>query len=150
VLFDTPPAYEARLTARTGREGLMRSRLAGPLLWRLANEERARDGLRTAFAPGFDVPDVFVDDLLATPWAGFAGGTTAIDDYLRERPLAARLGALPVPATFVYGEEDARVDPESLSDFDDLAGVEVVRLPGVGHTPIWEAPERSAELIKGV
>jgi pimeloyl-ACP methyl ester carboxylesterase len=151
VLFNTPTAYEARLTARTGREGLMRSRVAGPLLWRLMNDDRAREGLRTAFAPGFsEIPDVFVEDLVATPWAGFAGGTTAIDDYLQERPLAARLGALPVPVTFVFGDEDSRVDPASLSDFDDVAGVEVVRLPGVGHTPIWEAPERSAEAIKGV
>jgi pimeloyl-ACP methyl ester carboxylesterase len=150
VLFNTPTAYEARLTARTRQEGMLRKPVIGPLLWRLMNEGRARDGLRTAFAPGFDVPSVFVDDLLATPWAGFAGGTTAIDAYLQERPLAARLGALPVPVTFVFGEEDKRVDPASLSSFDDLAGVEVVRLPGVGHSPIWEAPEESAEAIKGV
>jgi pimeloyl-ACP methyl ester carboxylesterase len=149
VLIDTPPAYDARLTARTSQERLLRTPVIGPLLWRAASRDRLRSGLESAFAPGFDVPDTFVDDLEATPWAGFAGGTTAVDDYLTERPLAARLGALPVPVTFVFGDEDRRVDSASPAAFDGVAGVEVVRLPGVGHTPIWEAPERSAELIAG-
>ncbi len=150
VLFNAPTTYEARLSARTRQEALLRKPVVGPLMWRGMNAGRAREGLRSAFAPGFEVPDVFVDDLLATPWAAFAGGTTAIDSYLRARPLAARLGALPVPVTFVFGEEDGRVDPASLSDFDDVAGVEVVRLPGAGHTPIWEAPERCAKAISAV
>ena len=110
--------------------------------------DRVRSGLQSAFAPGFaEVPDVFVEDLRGDAVGRRSrAATTAIDDYLQERPLAARLGALPVPVTVVFGEEDG-VDPASLSDYDGVAGVEVERLPGVGHTPIWEAPEAVAEVI---
>jgi pimeloyl-ACP methyl ester carboxylesterase len=147
VVINSPPTYESRLTSRGGQERLIRAPVVGPLLWRLAGEKRLRAGLESAFAPGFAVPDEFVEDLEATPWSTFVGATTAIDTYLSERPLAARLGAVPAPARVLFGEEDRRVDPASLAGYDGVPGVEVERLPGVGHTPIWEAPERVADAI---
>jgi pimeloyl-ACP methyl ester carboxylesterase len=147
VLINAPPTYESRLTSRGGPERVLRVPVVGQALWKLAGESRLRDGLASAFAPGFEVPDVFVEDLQATPWATFAGATKAVDRYLSERPLAARLGAVPTPATVLFGEEDQRVDPASLGGYDGVPGVEVERLPGVGHTPIWEAPEAVAEAI---
>ena len=147
VLINSPPTYESRITSRGGQEKLIRQPVVGRALWKLAGDARMRSGLRSAFAPGYDVPDVFVEDLLATPWSQFVAATTAIDDYLAERPLHARLGALPVPATVLFGEQDQRVDPESLKGYDGVAGVEVQTLPGVGHTPIWEAPEQVVEVV---
>jgi len=49
--------------------------------------------------------------------------------------------------TIVFGEQDRRVDPASLSGYDGVPGVEVVRIPEAGHTPIWETPERVAEAL---
>lgn len=147
VLVDSPPTYESRLTARGGAERLIRVPVVGQALWRVAGEGRLRKGLESAFAPGFAVPDVFVSDMRATPWRTFVRATTAVDDYVAERPLAARLGALPASATVLFGEEDRRVDPASLRGYDGVPGVEVARLPGVGHTPPWEAPEAVAEAI---
>ena len=148
VLVNSPPTYASRLTARSGSERIIRTPGVGPLLWKAASADRLRAGLESAFASGFDVPTVFVEDLKATPWSAFVRSTKAIDAYLSERPLAERVGALPVPATVVFGEEDRRVDPASLAGYDGLREVSVVRLPGVGHTPIWEQPEAVAEAIR--
>lgn len=144
VLVNSPPTYESRLTARRGPERALRLPVVGQGLWRLASEDRVRAGLQTAFAPGFTVPDPFVADMRATSWDAFVGATTALDDYLAERDLGARVGALPVPVTVVFGEQDVRVDAESLSVFKDA---EVVRIPEAGHTPIWETPEQVAAAI---
>ena len=147
VLVNSPPTYESRLTARGGTERLIRVPLLGQALWKVAGEERVRAGLRTAFAPAGEVPDLFVRDLRSTPWSTFVRATKAVDAYLRERPLAARLGALPAPATVLFGAEDERVDPASLGGYDGVPGVEVERIPEAGHTPIWEAPETVAAAI---
>ena len=144
VLVNSPPTYESRLTARTGPERMLRRPVIGPLLWRMASEDRMRAGLQTAFARGFSAPDQFVADMRATSWDAFVGATTALDDYLAERDLGARVAALSVPVTVVFGEQDARVDPESLRVFH---GVDIVRIPEAGHTPIWETPERVAAAI---
>jgi pimeloyl-ACP methyl ester carboxylesterase len=142
VLANAPPSYEARLTARSGTEGLMRKAVIGPLMWRMVNEDRAREGLRTAFAPGNDVPDEFIADLCATSWGSFAGGTRALDDYLAERNLGERVAALGIPVTVVFGEQDKRIDASSLAVFDDARDATVVRVPDAGHTPIWETPDQ--------
>lgn len=138
VCVNTPPTVAARLTAHRGPERLLRTPGLGPLLWRAAPVSRTREGLRTAFGPGHDVPDVFVADARRLSWTTFVRATRAVDEYVAERPLAERLAALGVPATVVFGEEDHRVDPGSLASFPPE--VEVVRVPGAGHTPVWEAP----------
>jgi pimeloyl-ACP methyl ester carboxylesterase len=145
VLVNSPPTYESRLTARSGPEQVLRKPVVGQVLWRLASEDRMRAGLGTAFAPGFAVPHQFVADIRATSWDAFVGATTMLDEYLAERDLGARVEALSVPVIVVFGEQDARVDPESLSVFS--ADVDVVRIPEAGHTPIWETPERVAAAI---
>ena len=144
VLVNSPPTYDSRLTARRGPERALRRPVIGRLLWRLASEDRMRAGLGTAFAPGFAVPDKFVADMRATSWDAFVGATTMLDEYLAERDLGERVAALSVPVTVVFGEQDARVDPASLRVFE---GVDVVRIPEAGHTPIWETPERVAAAI---
>ena len=144
VLVNAPPTYESRLTTRRGPERALRMPVVGRALWRLASEDRMRAGLRTAFAPSFGVPDSFVVDMRATSWDAFVGATTELDEYLAERDLGARVAALPVPVTVVFGEQDQRVDRESLRVFDDAA---VVRIPEAGHTPIWETPEQVAAAI---
>ena len=147
VLVNSPPAYESRLTTRKGSERMLRLPVLGRLLWRAASEERMRAGLASAFAPGFEVPDEFVEDMRATSWDAFAGATTALDHYLAERNLGERVRELPAPATVVFGEQDQRVDAASLSVFDAAPNATVARIPDPGHTPIWETPERAAALI---
>jgi pimeloyl-ACP methyl ester carboxylesterase len=147
VLVNAPPTYESRLTAHRGAERVLRLPVAGRVAWALASEGRVRDGLASAFADSFAVPDAFVADMRATRWDSFVGATTALDEYLAERGLGERVGALSAPVTVVFGEQDRRVDPASLSVYDGLGNVTVVRIPDAGHTPIWETPERVAAAI---
>ena len=147
VLVNAPPTYESRTAARGASERLLRLPLLGPLAWRTASDARMRAGLRSAFAPGHEVPGVFVEDLRRTSREAFTSAGAAVDSYLRRRPLAVRIGALTQQALVVFGERDGRVDPTSLDGYGPVANATVVTIPEAGHTPVWEAPERTAELI---
>jgi pimeloyl-ACP methyl ester carboxylesterase len=147
VLVNSPPTYDSRLTSRNGPERLMRQPVLGPVLWRAMPEKRMRDGFQLAFAPGYEVPPELFADLRATPWSVFAGATIALDGYLSERDLGQRVASVPLPVTVVFGDRDQRVEHGSLAVFDDAENATVVRIPEAGHTPIWETPERAAELI---
>ena len=50
-------------------------------------------------------------------------------------------------ALIVFGERDGRVEPASLDGYGPVANATVVTIPQAGHTPVLEAPERTAELI---
>ena len=147
VLVNAPPSYESRTAARGRNERILGLPVIGELVWRSLSDDRLRMSMRSAFAPGHDVPDVFVEDLKRTTHAAYTGASAAIDHYLRRRPLAERVGALTQQVLVVFGERDGRVDPTSLDGYGALSNVTVVRIPEAGHTPIWEAPERTAELI---
>jgi pimeloyl-ACP methyl ester carboxylesterase len=147
VLVNTPPTWGSRLTARGGTERALRVPLLGPLVWHAAPASRTRDGLRSAFAPGVAVPDVFVEDARKLSWTTFVRATSSVDLYVEERTLAERVAALDVPVTVVFGTQDQRVAPASLRDYGE--DVEVVRIPEAGHSPIWETPDRVAAVLGG-
>jgi len=147
VLVNAPPSYESRTAARGRNERILGLPVIGDLVWRSLSDDRLRATMRSAFAPGHDVPDVFVQDMKRTTRAAFTGSSAAIDDYLRRRPLAQRVAALGQETLVVFGERDGRVDPASLDGYGPVANATVVTIPEAGHTPIWEAPERTAELI---
>src|SRR5919107_1848022 len=147
VLVNAPPSYESRTAARGRNERILRLPVIGDLVWRSLSGERLRATMRSAFAPGHDVPDVSVEDLERTTRAAFTGASAAIDDYLRRRPLPRRVAALTQQALVVFGERDGRVAPASLDGYGPVANATVATIPEAGHTPVWEAPERTAELI---
>jgi len=147
VLVNAPPSYESRTAARGRGERILRLPVVGDLVWNRMSDDRIRATMRSAFAPGHDVGDVFVDDLKRTTRAAFTGSSAAIDDYLRRRPLPQRVAALTQQAFVVFGEQDGRVDPASLDGYGPVANATVATIPEAGHTPVWEVPERTAELI---
>ena len=147
VLVNAPPTYESRTAARGRGERILTLPVIGDLAWKRMSEERIRAMMRSAFAPGHDVDDVFVEDLKRTTRAAFTGSSAAIDDYLRRRPLAQRVAALTQQAFVIFGERDGRVDPASLDGYGPVSNATVATIPEAGHTPVWEAPERTAELI---
>ncbi|MFD4352657.1 alpha/beta fold hydrolase [Nocardia sp. NPDC058518] len=149
ILINTPPRVESRISARGAAERLLAVPLLGAMAWRLAPRARVIAGLATAFAPGTPVPEAFVSDLRATGRSAFLRSTRAIDDYLRLRPLDARLARLAQPTSVLFGLRDQRVDPESIRHFRGLANVAVTTLPEAGHTPPWEAPTAVAADIVG-
>jgi pimeloyl-ACP methyl ester carboxylesterase len=147
VLVNAPPSYESRTAARGRGERILRLPVVGDLLWRRMSDAQIRATMRSAFAPGHDVDDVFVEDLKRTTRAAFTGSSSAIDDYLRRRPLPQRVAALTQQALVIFGERDGRVDPASLDGYGPVANATVVTIPEAGHTPVWETPQRTAELI---
>lgn len=147
AVVNTPPTVESRLTARGGTEELIRQPVIGPLAWRAAPRRRLRAGLESAVAPGFAVPDAFVDDLRACSHATFTRSTTAIDTYLAERPLAERLAALDVASTLIFGMQDRRIDASAVAALRAAHGGVCVEIAEAGHTPIWETPRQAADAI---
>jgi pimeloyl-ACP methyl ester carboxylesterase len=145
VLINAPPTQESRKLPKAERA--LRTVVVGEAAWNLMGEKQRRAGLQSAFAPGFDVPDVFVEAMRRTSHAAFSGSSFALDRYLEARPLADRVRDLGLPALVIFGVEDQRVDLRSLDSFDALDGVRVERLADIGHSPMWEAPERTARLI---
>jgi pimeloyl-ACP methyl ester carboxylesterase len=147
VLVNAPPTYESRMAARGRGERILKLPVIGDLVWKRMSDEQIKASLRSAFAPGHDVDDVFVEDLKRTTRAAFTGSSSAIDDYLRRRPLPQRVAALTQQAFVIFGERDGRVAPGSLDGYGPVANATVATIPEAGHTPVWEAPERTAELI---
>ena len=114
--------------------------MIGPLVWSLLGPDQLRAGLRTAVARGAEVPEQLIADLRATSHKAYIGSSIAIDRYLAARPLPQRLAALEVPVDVVFGLQDRRVDPASLTAYDALPHVQVTPIQRSGHSPPWESP----------
>ncbi|MFF2084007.1 alpha/beta fold hydrolase [Nocardia sp. NPDC058176] len=146
VLLCPPWSRDARLSARSPIERALAIPGIGDLMWSLASDERQRAAQRSAFGPGVNVPDQFLADARARGRRNFVRSSRAIDTYLDAAPLPDRLRNLFVPTELVFGEVDARVAAPA-DAFAHLRHVTTAVLPGVGHTPPWEAPVEIAELI---
>jgi pimeloyl-ACP methyl ester carboxylesterase len=71
-------------------------------------------------------------------------------DYLSEQSIPDRIAALGLPLLpllVIFGEDDRRWVPSSASAYRDVPGARVELLPGVGHTPMIEDPQRAATLL---
>ncbi|MGV0050644.1 alpha/beta fold hydrolase [Mycobacterium colombiense] len=147
ILINTPPTAESRISARGVSERLLRLPALGPALWRVMPDSFAAKGLASAFAPGFAVPEIFVQDLRATGLKTFLRSTDAIDTYLRHQALPGRLTTLACPTHALFGLRDQRVDPTSADAFRAVPHATVTTLPDAGHTPPWEAPSAVATAV---
>jgi pimeloyl-ACP methyl ester carboxylesterase len=122
----------------------------GEALWRVKMDWTIRDGLEQAFAPGFDVPDEFVDDLKRMTYEAYDSSPGAEDDYSEERPLDARVREAFVPLLAIFGAEDQIYDArEALAAYANAPGARTELIEGAGHSPNVEAPAETARLILG-
>ena len=60
-----------------------------------------------------------------------------------------RLAVLEVPVLVIFGTADRRWEPSSAHQYDAVPNARVELLPGVGHMPMFEAPETTSELLLG-
>ncbi len=141
ILLCTPWARECRLSANRPIERVLAIPGIGDLAWMAASHDQQRRALATVFAPGTPIPDQFVADLRATGRRRLVAASRAIDAYLADAPLAARLSKAGVPAELIFGERDGRVGAPPSNTFTHTM------LAGVGHTPPWEASGLVADLI---
>ncbi|HVY96925.1 MAG TPA: alpha/beta fold hydrolase [Solirubrobacterales bacterium] len=122
----------------------------GELLWRVKPDFSIRDGLQVAFAPGYDVPDAFVDDLKRMTYDSYSGSHDAFDGYTGETPLPQRAAAIGKPTLAIFGaEEQIANDPrEALAAYRRAGpGIETKLIAGAGHSPNVEKPAETAQLV---
>lgn len=122
----------------------------GEAIWRLAPDFAVKEGLAQAFAPGFDVPDAFVEDLRRMTFTSYEESVDAEDEFSEEAPLDQRAQAAGVPLLVAFGAEDQIYDArEALSAYAAVAGARTELIEGAGHSPNVEAPAETARLVLG-
>ncbi|HEX7060100.1 MAG TPA: alpha/beta fold hydrolase [Solirubrobacterales bacterium] len=122
----------------------------GQALWRIKPDFSIRDGLEVAFAPGFPVPDAFVEDVKRMTYSSYSGSHDAFEEYTDEEPLPQRAAATGKPLLAIMGaEEQIANDPRAaLAAYRDaVPGVQTELMQGAGHSPNVEKPAETAALV---
>jgi pimeloyl-ACP methyl ester carboxylesterase len=120
----------------------------GQTLWRIKPDFSIKDGLDVAFAPGFDVPDAFVEDVKRMTYSSYTGSHEAFDDYTGEKPLPERAAATGKPVLAIMGaEEQIASDPRAALAAYNAAGAKTKLIQGAGHSPNVEKPAETAGLV---
>ena len=120
----------------------------GPALWQLTPDFAIEDGLSVAFAPGFKVPDAFVDDFKRMTYTSYDSTPAEENAYSDVAPLDRRLERAGVPVMAIFGAEEQLYDPgSSLAAYAKNAGARTELIRGAGHSPNVEKPARTASLV---
>jgi pimeloyl-ACP methyl ester carboxylesterase len=130
--------------------GLAFKPVLGEALWRVKPDFSIRDGLGVAFAPGFDVPDAFVEDVRRLTYTAYDESPDGADDYVAEEPLDQRMKEAGEPLMVLMGVEEQIVnDPQrALAQYKAaVPSAETHLIAGAGHSPNVEQPRETAELV---
>ena len=120
----------------------------GQTLWRIKPDFSIENGLKVAFAPGFDVPQAFVEDVKRLTYTAYTESHAAYDDYTDEEPLPQRAAATGKPTLAIMGaEEQIANDPSAVLAAYRAAGAETKLIQGAGHSPNVEKPAQTAALV---
>jgi pimeloyl-ACP methyl ester carboxylesterase len=120
----------------------------GQTLWRIKPDFSIKDGLKVAFAPGFDVPDAFVEDVKRMTYSAYTGSHDAYENYTGEEPLPQRAAATGKLTLAIMGaEEQIAKDPQEALAAYSAAGAQTQMVQGAGHSPEVEKPAQTAALI---
>jgi pimeloyl-ACP methyl ester carboxylesterase len=120
----------------------------GETLWRVKPDFSIKDGLEVAFAPGFEVPDAFVEDVKRMTYSSYTGSHDAFDDYTGEKSLPERAAATGKPTLAIMGaEEQIASDPSAALAAYREAGAKTKLIQGAGHSPNVEKPAETAALV---
>ncbi|MFD7732551.1 alpha/beta fold hydrolase [Kitasatospora phosalacinea] len=119
----------------------------GPLLWPIRSNAMLRRGMASVCNRPVDIPDDVVAAARRIGYRTFRTTLRRNAAYIAERSVPERLAALGIPVLVVFGAADRRWDPASAHRYDAVPDARVRHLPGVGHLPVFEAPEATAELL---
>jgi 2-succinyl-6-hydroxy-2,4-cyclohexadiene-1-carboxylate synthase len=121
----------------------------GEALWTVKPDFSIRDGLGVAFAPGFDVPDAFVEDVKRMNYTAYDETPSRDEEFLDEESLDRRMRATGLPLLAIMGsEEQLANDPRrALTQYGAVPGAETHLIAGAGHSPNVEKPAQTARLI---
>ncbi|NNH68887.1 alpha/beta fold hydrolase [Nocardia uniformis] len=147
ALINTAPSNSAT-TAQGFLARLIPVPVVGELLWRFRTDAALRNGLGTAFYRDIPIPDRIVADVRAMTYTSFTRSPKESARYRSVRPLPNRLAGLDLPLLVIFGTEDERVHASSAEEYRTVPGVRIETLPGVGHTPMLEDPQRTVDLLR--
>jgi pimeloyl-ACP methyl ester carboxylesterase len=122
----------------------------GEALWRVKPDFSIRDGLEIAFAPGFDVPDEFVDDVKRMTYSAYSDSHDAFEAYTGEKSLPERAAELGLPVLSIMGaEEQIADDPRAaLAAYREASPrTKTILMPEAGHSPNVERPTETAAIV---
>ncbi|HMC49263.1 MAG TPA: alpha/beta fold hydrolase [Solirubrobacterales bacterium] len=121
----------------------------GEALWQVTPDFAVKEGLQVAFAPGYEVPEEFVDEFDRMTYPSYASDAEE-SAYLDAEPLDRRLERTGTPLLAIFGAEDQIYESEpALAVYAKVPGAQTALIPGAGHSPNVEEPERTASLILG-
>jgi pimeloyl-ACP methyl ester carboxylesterase len=119
----------------------------GPALWQITPDAAIKDGLQIAFAPGYEVPDEFVDEFNRMTYTSYDSDGEE-GDFMDAEPLDRRIEEREIPLLAIFGSEDQIYDSKAaLAAYATVPGARTVMIPGAGHSPNVERPARTAALI---
>jgi pimeloyl-ACP methyl ester carboxylesterase len=130
--------------------GLAFRPVLGEALWTIKPDFSIRQGLEVAFAPGYQVPDAFVDDVKRMTYTAYDESPAGTDDFLGEESLDQRMAETGLPLLVLMGAEEQIVDdPQRALDQykSSVPSAQTELVPGAGHSPNVERPEQTAALI---
>ncbi|MFD6067377.1 MULTISPECIES: alpha/beta fold hydrolase [Amycolatopsis] len=119
----------------------------GPLIWPRRSDAMIRKGLLATTARPVDIPDDTVAEFKRTSYHAFRTLSRRNTEYIAERGVPDRLAALTVPVLAIFGAADPRWDHSSVHRYEMVPGARIELLSGVGHLPMFEAPETTSELL---
>lgn len=148
ALISTGPSLDALLPQPLILRVLLGPPL-GPLLWSMRSDAWIRGGIRATTVRPVDIPDDLVAGVRGITYRAFRTVARRYTAYITERSVPERLGALefPVPVLVLFGAADPRWDPSSARQYGTVPTARVELLPGVGHIPLLEAPEKASKLL---
>jgi pimeloyl-ACP methyl ester carboxylesterase len=130
--------------------GLAFQPVLGEALWRIKPDFSIRDGLGVAFAPGYDVPDAFVEDVRRLTYTAYDESPSGVDDFLNEESLDRRMKDSGKPLMVLMGAEEQIVnDPQrALAQYKrSVPTAQTHLIQGAGHSPNVEKPGETAKLV---
>jgi pimeloyl-ACP methyl ester carboxylesterase len=146
TIIDTGP--DSSYGTLTGGAKLAQKPLIGPAMWRVAPDFMIRKNVSQGFAPGYDVPDKYVEDVREMTYPAYHQSFEEQDVYTDAVPLNERLEKTGKPLLIIFGAEDQIFSArEALSAYAAIPGVKTVLIEGSGHSPQIEAPEKTATEI---
>lgn len=148
VIVDTAPDHSRSSLGFVA--GLAFQPVLGEALWTIKPDFAVRDGLGVAFAPGFDVPDAFVEDVKRMTFTSYDESPSGSEDFVDAAPLDERMRETGKPLLVIMGAEEQIIDGPAagLAEYrEHVPGAKTVLIPNAGHSPNVETPARTAGLI---
>jgi pimeloyl-ACP methyl ester carboxylesterase len=150
MIIDTAPDHSGSSLGLIAKLGF--TPVIGEFFWRVKPDFAVKKGLEVAFAPGFDVPDEFVEDVDRMTYSSYHDSPEGSDEYTKEEPLDQRMKESGKPLLVIMGAEEQIVDDPAarLAEYRRVVPWAQTKLiAGAGHSPNVEKPAETAALLLG-